>query len=204
MTEPSPNPPPGTAAALKEGTKPGTVVLVGDCDMLYDRFAVERTPFFGREVVQLANDNLSFALNLVEQLSGNEALIGLRSRGSFERPFERVLALEEKAQARWRAEEEKLQAKLTAAQDRISELQNTKDSAQKFVLSAEQQKEIEQFRKDMFETRKELKEVRKNLRSEIESLGGRVKWLNVGLMPALVALFGLAYGMSRRSRAARA
>ena len=201
-SEHAPNPPPA-APGLKESKQPGTVVLVGDVDMIYDRFAVERTPFFGREMVQMANDNLSFVLNLVEQLSGNPALVSLRSRGSYERPFTRVIALEEKAQQQWQEQEQKLQEKLEAAQQRINELQAGKDSTQKFVLSAEQQREIDQFRQDMFETRKQLKEVRKSLRGDIEALGGKLKWINIGLMPALVALFGLGYGLRRRARAAR-
>jgi ABC-type uncharacterized transport system involved in gliding motility auxiliary subunit len=194
--------PPAAGEGLKESKVPGTVVLVADTDLLYDRFAVERIQGFGRDMYQMANDNLAFALNLVEQLSGNDVLISLRSRGSYERPFDRVIALEEKAQARWQQEELKLQGKLDAAQQRMNELQSSKDATQKFVLSAEQQREVEQFRKDMFDTRKQLKSVRKNLRGEIEALGFRIKWINIGLMPALVAVFGLAYGLRRRSRAA--
>lgn len=190
-------------AGLKESKVPGTVVLVADTDLLYDRFAVERIQGFGRDMYQMANDNLAFVLNLVEQLSGSDALISLRSRGSYERPFDRVIALEEKAQSRWQQEELKLQEKVDAAQQRMNELQSSKDATQKFVLSAEQQREVEQFRKDMFETRKQLKNVRKNLRGEIEALGFKIKWINIGLMPALVAVFGLAYGLRRRSRAAR-
>jgi ABC-type uncharacterized transport system involved in gliding motility auxiliary subunit len=185
---------------LKESVKDGVVVLVGDADLLFDRFAVERLNFFGRTMFQLSNDNIAFVLNLAEQLSGNEALIGLRSRGSYERPFDRVIALEEKAQARWREEETKVQDRLQATQARLNELQTSKDADQKFVLSPEQQREIEQFRKESFETRKQLKEVRKSLRADIESLGLKLKAANMALVPALVAGFGIVHGLRRRSR----
>lgn len=199
-----PNGVPGqTNAVLKASKKEGVVVLVGDVDMLYDRFAAEKMNFFGRSMYQLSNDNIAFVLNIVEQLSGNPALIGLRSRGSYERPFNRVVELEEKAQTRWREEELKLQDKLEATQARLAELQNTKDSEQKFVLSPEQQREIEQFRKDQFETKKQLKQVRKNLRGEIEALGLKLKATNIALIPALIAILGVAHGLRRRQKASR-
>lgn len=192
-------PPPET---LKEGTEDGVVILVGDVDLLYDRFAVERINFFGRSLMQVNNDNLAFALNAVEQLSGNPALIGLRSRGTYERPFDRVIEMESAAQARWQEEELKLQDQLQATQSRLNELESTKDKDQRLVMSAEQQKEIANFRAQAFETRRQLKEVRKNLRGDIERLGIRIKTVNIAAMPIAVTLFGIAYGLRRRRRAA--
>lgn len=191
---------PAAAASLKESIKPGVVVLVSDVDCLFDRFAVEQMNFFGRKVNQVSNDNINFLVNLVEQLTGSDALIGLRSRDAFRRPFTRVLALEEKATDRWRAEEAKLQAKLRETQMRLQELQRTKDADQKFVMSPEQQREVEQFRKEQFETRKQLKAVRKSLRSDIEDLGLKLKLANMALVPALVALAGIAAGVRHRRR----
>ena len=191
------------AVHLTSSEKDSVVILVADADMLYDRFAVERLNFFGRSTVQLANDNLNFVVNVTEQLSGNEALINLRGRGSYERPFTRVLAVEQAAQARWQEEELKLQEKLKEAQSRLDQLQAAKDPDQQYVISPEQQKEIDAFRKEMFDTRKQLKEVRKNLRSEIEALGVKLKIANIGLMPAAVALFGVLHGLRRRYRATR-
>jgi ABC-type uncharacterized transport system involved in gliding motility auxiliary subunit len=45
-----------------------------------------------------------------------------------------------------------------------------------------------------------LKEVRKNLRGDIEKLGGRVKFVNIALMPILVCLAGVAFGLRRKRR----
>ena len=187
--------------ALKEAVADGVVVLVGDADILADRFAARALNFFGRNVYEPLNDNLSFTLNLVEQLSGRPELIGLRRRGSFSRPFTRVIALEREAQDRWRREETELQSKLMATQSRLEELQTSKDPNQTYIISPEQQREIEQFRKELFQTRRALKDVRKNLRQDIEQLGFRLKVINLGLMPALVGLFGMARGLNRRRKA---
>lgn len=180
----------------------GTAVLVSDCDLLFDRFCVEQMNFFGESLAQPMNDNLNLALNAVEQLSGNEALIGLRSRGTFDRPFDRVLALQQQAQARWQAEEQKLLQRLQETQQRLSQLQQAQRAEdQQYILSEEQQREIEAFREQKFETQQQLKEVRRRLRRDIERLGVRVKVINMALVPALVALFGILYGWRRRRRA---
>ena len=70
------------------------------------------------------------------------------------------------------------------------------------MLSAAQKAEIEKFRQERFEIQRQLKDVRKNLRRSIESLGLRLKVLNMAAVPALVAIFGIVYGWRRRTRAA--
>ena len=60
------------------------------------------------------------------------------------------------------------------------------------------------FRQRAADTRKELKEVRRELRSETESLEFWTKVVNIGAMPLLVALAGIAIAIvKRRRRAAR-
>jgi ABC-type uncharacterized transport system involved in gliding motility auxiliary subunit len=117
----------GAQTPLAQGTNDAVVVLVGDADFISDQYAVEQMNFFGQSVAQLANDNLNFLLNMVEQLSGSEALIGLRSRGTYDRPFTRVVELEKAAQERWQAEERKLTEKLQKTQARLRELEMNKD-----------------------------------------------------------------------------
>jgi ABC-type uncharacterized transport system involved in gliding motility auxiliary subunit len=187
---------------LKVGERDGVVVMVADADMLANPFAAQSMNFFGRVFHQPINDNLNFALNFVEQLSGNPALIGLRSRGQTHRPFERVLQMEQAAQERWQEEEEKLQAKLEAAQERLNQLQEAQGDDSQLVLGAAQRAEIEKFRLERFETQRELTQVRRNLRQSIERLGLGLKIANMAAVPFLVALFGAWHGWSRRRRAA--
>ena len=185
-------------ASLKESTTNGTVVLVADVDMLHDAFCLARGEVFGQPVYQMRNHNLSFLFNMLEQLTGSQDLIGLRSRSSYERPFERVIALESRAAEQWRAEEKRLNDVLQDAQRRLSELQRTKDPSQQVILSAEQKSEIEKFRQETVRTRQQLKEVRKSLRRDVEQLGLRCKIINLAGMPLLVILFGVARAVRRR------
>lgn len=191
-----------TNAWLKTSEKDGAVVLVADADLLANDYSARAVNFFGQTLFQPFNDNLNFTLNLAEQLSGNPALIGLRGRGKFDYPFDRVLAMERAAQERWQEEEEKLQQKLAATQQRLNELQATKSADQQLVLSSAQKTELEKFRQERFETQRQLKEVRKNLRQSIEQLGLTLKVLNMAAVPLLVAAFGIALGWRRRNRSA--
>lgn len=193
-------PPAADADHLAASKTPGTVILVGDVDMLYDDFCVQKLNFLGAEMLQPINDNMSLFVNMVEQMSGSADLIAVRCRGSASRPFTRVLALQAQAEERWLSEEQALQQKLESTQRRLAELQNQKDDKQRFVLSPEQTRAIEGFRQDALECKKQLKNVRRNLREGIESLGMKVKMINILLMPALVALAGIGFWLIRRGR----
>ena len=83
----------GTAAAatnaapahLTSGTS--TVMIFGDADFLNDRFCVQVMNSLFGQIAQPINDNLTLFGNTVEQFAGREELIGVRSRGQFNRPF---------------------------------------------------------------------------------------------------------------------
>lgn len=185
-------------SGLKESQKPGVVILVADVDMLVDRFCIRKINIFGQSLAQPINQNLSFALNMVEQLCGSEALIGLRSRNSFNHPFDRVIEMEKEAAIKWQAKEERLNQKLQETEMRLSALQQARSDNQQVLLSPEQEEEIKQFREEVFQTQQSLKQVRKNLRSDIEKLGMRLKVFNIVFIPLLVAIFGIWHGIQIR------
>lgn len=185
--------------ALKESEKPTTVILVADVDLLYDAFTVQELNAFGTRVQQPMNDNINFFINTVDNLAGSDDLAKIRSRGRYDRPFDRVIALQRQAQEKWLAKERALQKQLETAHERLENLQNQKDKNQKFILSPEQEQEISRFRQEQIKTQQELKQVRKNLREGIEQLGVKVKVINILLVPALVAGAGLIFAWRRRT-----
>jgi len=176
----------------------GVIILVGDVDFIVDQHAFQTLNILGQTLVEFANDNFSLMLSMVEQSTGSESLIGLRSRGATDRSFSRVVKLEEEAQKRWQAEELKLMERLQETQQRLAELQESRDDKQQMVISPEQAAEIENFRNIRFETQRELRSVRRNLREDIERLGVQVKAFNMAFIPALVAGYGLLRGWRRR------
>lgn len=197
---------PDGPAALKESEKENTVILVGDSDMIQDAVSVQEIPNLfggGQRMVQPSNGNLALAQAAVEQLSGDSNLITVRGRASRERPFTVVKTMQANAESSYRTKIKELEGSLAEAQRRLNELQRSKDPTQKLILSPEQQQEIANFRKKESEARVALKQERKRLRADIDSLENRMKWLNIGAVPAAVAISGLAFaGMRRRREAA--
>jgi gliding motility-associatede transport system auxiliary component len=194
------------AQQLKTSAHPNSVVIVGDVDMLADGAAVDVREVFGRKVVVPSSGNLAFALGLVEQAMAGDDLISLRSRASAVRPLTVVRELEADAQKQYLGKIQALEDELQKTTDKLHALQKARaPGAAKGaeIVSAEEQAEIDSFRKTVATTRKELKEVRKNLRHDAEALVFWTKVANIALMPLLVALVGLAVALVRRSRSRR-
>jgi len=192
-----------TEDSLKESPVENAVVLVADADMLQDQVSVEVQNFFGQRILRPINDNLNFVQSLVEQLSGDSNLINLRSRASMNRPFVRINEMKAKADENFRSKIKEMEDSLAEAQKKLNELQRSKgDSGQKFILSPEQQAEIEKFRKKEAEVKIALKEERKKLRKETDALEFWTKVINIAAMPIAVAFAGLALAVVKRKRTA--
>ncbi|MBU6182887.1 MAG: Gldg family protein [Verrucomicrobia bacterium] len=205
--QPQPSPTPAEnkdATALKEATAEASVILFGDSDFMQDAIAVQEFPGpFGQRLVMPANGNLGVVQAAIENLTGDTSLISIRSRASRDRPFTVVRELQAKAESKFRDKIAQLEQGLAETERRLNELQSRKEGAsQQFILSPEQQKELENFRKKEAEARKELKLVRRNLRTEIDALETRLKWLNIAAVPAIVALFGTGLALHRKKRSA--
>jgi gliding motility-associatede transport system auxiliary component len=202
---PSPEPPKPeekpAEAGLKESAEPGTVVLIGDADMIQDAVSVREIQAIGQRLIMPLNSNLSFAQSVVEQLAGDSNLIAVRSRASRERPFTVVQRMQAEADASYRTKIKELENSLAETQRKLNELQKTKGEAgQRFILSPEQQQELASFRKKEADVKVQLKQMRKQLRSEIDSLENRIKWLNIAGMPVAVVLAGFGLASMKRKR----
>jgi ABC-type uncharacterized transport system involved in gliding motility auxiliary subunit len=184
--------------SLKETASDNVVILVGDADMLYDRFAIREmnTPFGAMRMPM--NANLNFAQNLIEQLAGDSNLIGVRSRATVSRPFTLVKKMQAASQERYQAAIKKLEDSLADAQRKLNELQQNKDKNQRFILSPEQQTEIAKFRADEARTKEDLKKLRKEFRKDIDALENRIKWFNIAAMPLIVSLSGIVIAIYKR------
>jgi ABC-type uncharacterized transport system involved in gliding motility auxiliary subunit len=141
---------------------------------------------------------------MVEQFAAGNELISLRSRATAFRPLTVVRELEAQAQQQYFGKIQALEEELQKTNAKLQELQKAQGAAGKGgqILSAEQQAELERFRKRVAETRLELKEVRRSLRQDAEALVFWTKVVNIALMPILVALAGLAIALIRRRRSA--
>ena len=187
--------------SLKESKAETSVVLVGDSDLLADDFSLRKENTALGELVDPLNANLDLAQNLVEQMAGDSNLIAVRSRASLSRPFTRVKQIQAAAEARGEAKIAQLRQSLEDTEQRLSELQQQKKSAdQRYILSPEQQTAIENFRKQEAEVSRELREAQKDLRKEVVSLETRIEWWNILAMPLAVTLAGIMIAVVKRKK----
>jgi ABC-type uncharacterized transport system involved in gliding motility auxiliary subunit len=176
------------------------VVLFADSDVLSDRLWIQRQPFFGQDITTAFADNGSMAVNTVDNMLGNRDLISIRTRASSGRPFDRVDEIRVTAEKSYRATEERLQMELEDTERTLTELQAAKGESELTVISPEQQQEIQRFMDRKFEIRRELRQVQHDLQRDINSLGTRLKLLNIALVPAIVMLVALVYASRRRRK----
>ena len=178
------------------------VILVADTDLLSDRLWVEQQTVLGQTMMRIFANNGDFVTNLVDNLSGSSALLSIRGRSTSQRPFTRVQALRNVANQKFRQKKQELEQELADTRRRLDELQPVKGGSSSTV-TAEQRREIEQFRQRQLVINKELRDVQHQLNAEIDVLGLRLKVINIVLVPGLVVLFGLLYGWRRGRRSQR-
>jgi ABC-type uncharacterized transport system involved in gliding motility auxiliary subunit len=190
---------PAPAAPQLRESGDNSVILVADVDLLADGAAVDVQEVFGRKIVVPSNGNLAFALGMVEQFAAGDDLISLRSRAAAFRPLTVVRQLEAEAQKQYFGRIQALEEEKQKTQQRLQELQKAQPgSAKSQILSAEQQAELDRFKKTYIETNLALKELRKNLRQDAEALVFWTKVANIAVMPLLIALVGLLIALLRR------
>lgn len=207
--EPNPEPEaepeaPKSDPSLKKSVKQGSVVLIGDCDFIYDQFAVQMFNIGGMQMAQPANQNLSFLQNLTENLAGNSELISIRSRSSTRRPFTLLNKMEADARDAINARIADLEKEADDVTKKIQEYIQieAEAGAQEVVLKEEQIAELEGLRKREYEARSLIREERKALRRDIDGKIFWIKALNIVPMALLVAIIGLLCFLVRVIRTA--
>jgi len=188
------------ATQIKVAKQPIDVIVVADTDMLDDKFWIQFQDFLGRRVGTPFAGNGDFVQNAVDSLAGTNDLINLRSRGSAVRPFTLVDNIRRTADDRYRTHEKELQDKLKQSQAKLASIKPPDDASGDVQLTPEQLKTVEQVRSEIISTRSELRQVQLALRQNIDRLKNRLVLLDVGLVPAGVAIVALIVGLLRVRR----
>lgn len=174
------------------------LIVVADTDLLSDRMWAQAQSVFGQRLVTAFASNGDFVINALDQLAGSSDLMSLRGRAAFSRPFDRVDELRREAEAQFRLTEDRLQEELVSTENRLSELQEARDDQFDLSLTPEQEAELEKFTDERLRIRRDLREVRRNLDASIQRLGAFLKVVNIGLIPLLIGIGGLAVAVMRR------
>jgi ABC-type uncharacterized transport system involved in gliding motility auxiliary subunit len=162
------------------------VIVVADTDILSDRLWVQLQDFFGQRIVTPWANNGDFVTNAVDNLTGSSALISIRSRGRFTRPFDVVQDLRREAEASYLNSANDLQSQLAEAERQLGELESSRDEQNLMSLSPEQEATLVRFQQEKLRIRKALRNVRHQLDKDIEMLGSTLKFMNIVLMPLLL------------------
>ncbi|HEX7776948.1 MAG TPA: Gldg family protein, partial [Parvibaculum sp.] len=178
------------------------IIVVADSDIFDDRFWVQIQGDGNDRVAQPTADNAQFILSAIDNLMGSDDLISLRARERADRPFVVVDNLRRDAERHFLAEQERLKAKIADTEQKLTALQTGGTDA---TSDPQAQDEIAQSRSELLKSRKALRDVQRNLRRNIDSLATTVRFINVALMPLLVAFLALGLAVIRyRRRKARA
>jgi ABC-type uncharacterized transport system involved in gliding motility auxiliary subunit len=189
---------PDHAKGLRESTTTSTLIVVADTDWLFDDYSVQKINFLGQTAAKPINDNLAFAANSLDFLSGSPDLISIRGKGNSVRPFVVVQRMEAAANEKYERQLTGLETQLNDVQSKLTELQGKKSETGKLVASPEVNKAIEDFQKQEATLRGERRDIRRALREDIDALGHRLLAVNVLASPLLVCAFGLWFRRSRR------
>jgi ABC-type uncharacterized transport system involved in gliding motility auxiliary subunit len=187
-------------AHLAKSTAPANIVVVADTDLLMDYMWVQMREVLGQRVAQAFANNADFVANILDNLSGSSALISVRGRATFSRPFERVEALRHQADDRLRSKALELQAELQQTETKLTELQSKRNDQSSIMLSPEQETELKRFVAEKARVRKELRETQRGLDVDINRLDSWLKVINMAIAPLLVAVAGIVILSLRRRR----
>jgi ABC-type uncharacterized transport system involved in gliding motility auxiliary subunit len=191
------------AAHLAKSTAPANIVIIADTDLLMDYMWVQSREVFGQRVAQAFANNGDLIANVLDNLSGSGALISVRGRATFSRPFERVEALRHQADDRLRGKALELQAELQQTETKLTELQSKRNDQSSLMLSPEQEAELKRFVAEKARVRKELRETQRGLDVDINRLNSWLKVINIAIAPLCVAVAGvIVLSLRRRRRAA--
>jgi ABC-type uncharacterized transport system involved in gliding motility auxiliary subunit len=188
------------AAHLTKSAQPANIVIIADTDMLMDYMWVQMHEVFGQRVAQAFANNGDLVANVLDNLSGSSALISVRGRATFSRPFERVEALRHQADDRLRSKALELQAELQQTETKLTELQNKRNDQSSLALSPEQETELKRFVAEKARVRKELRETQRGLDVDIDRLNSWLKVINIAIAPLCVAIAGVIILSLRRRR----
>ncbi len=184
-------------AHLAASAEPANIVLIADTDLFSDRLWVTVQSFFGQRVIDAFSSNGDFVINAVDNLVGNADLIGVRTRATSSRPFTAVEAIRRSAEDRFRVKEQELQKELGETESKLNELQGARGDQGSTLLSAEQQLELQRFQDEKLRIRRELRQVRRQLDADIESLGAKLKFINIAGVPLLLTLGAVGFALWR-------
>ena len=183
-----------TITGLTESSESGAVVVISDVDFLGDMVAYQRT-IFGLATV---GDNSTLLMNVLENLSGSDRLISIRSRGNYSRPFTVVEDIEMKAEEETLEKSRAIEAQIAVFEQQLNEKLQSLDGENRGELInqtiLEEKKDIELKLRD---AEKQLRDIKMQKRQRVEQLKERMRFYCTIPGPILTLCIAVALGIYR-------
>ncbi|MGN0904130.1 MAG: Gldg family protein [Alphaproteobacteria bacterium] len=189
-------------AHLEKAVRPVNIILIGDSDFLADRFWTRRTKLLGVEQFYPFAGNGDLIVNALDNLSGSAALIDLRSKAEWRRPFSVLEDLSLKAAQRYRAQETALVSELEKTQERLQALTAKSSHEDGALLAREDMTEIQELQSRILSLRSRLRSVQTVLSRDIVALQSFLMLLNIVFVPGLLLVVAFFIALRRRNRRA--
>ena len=189
-----------TVPHIAQSEGPVNILLFADTDLMSDRMWVQVAQFLGQRIPQPFANNGDMIVNALDNLAGGANLASIRSRGTYSRPFNRVIEMQRQADDRLREEEAELLARLADSEAEIARLSQNEEGEPLEQIAPEIQAEIDGFNQEMIDTRRRLRDVQFQLTEDIERLGANLQWLNTLLVPVLLSVLVLGIFLLRARR----
>jgi ABC-type uncharacterized transport system involved in gliding motility auxiliary subunit len=170
------------------------VAVFADVDFISDVAAYQNT-VFGMKTPVGNNSDLMF--NTIDRLGGSGDLIGVRTRGNFQRPFERVDEIRKRAESETAEKIELINLKITQIDQELQKIVSSAKQGDERLIAAEIIKKQRDLELDKHHTQRMLRQVRMHERVEIEQMGSRLQNLNMWLAPAVILLIAIVLSIRR-------
>ena len=181
---------------LAESSTECAVVVFADVDFISDIDGVAyRNTVFGMKVAVGNNSDLLF--NAIDDLGGSGELIGIRSRGNFQRAFTVVEEIKRTAERETAEEEAKINAEIEGFRNELGQIVSSAKEGDKEVVAASIVQKQRDLELKIRQAERELRQVQKKRRERIEQLGSRLQNLNMWSAPAAILLIAIFLSIRR-------
>lgn len=184
----------GSMVTSRNKLKDVNFIVIADTDLLSDRLWVLENNLFGQSVFSAQASNGDFFFNIIDELSGSDDLISIRSRGMVSRPFTKVDQIRRTSEQKYRVNQAKMLLELENLQNAINEMQANSNK----LTDSSHKKKYNSLLRDKVILRQNLRRVQQNLNEEVDRLGRNIKLLNIFLIPIILLLFSTFIFIRRR------
>jgi len=180
---------------LAEAEDDCAVVIFSDVDFISDLIAYQRA-FLGMQVA--VDNNSDLLLNAVDELGGSSELIGIRSRGNFQRPFEVVERIRAEAEKETADAEAGINAEIAGFQEELQKIASVGESGDEKLVEASILEKKKDLELKIRQAQRRLRQVQMKRRERIDALGNTLRNINMLLAPSVILVIAVIMHVRRR------